>query len=328
MIISRTPFRVSFGGGGTDLESYYAVRDGQVLSTTIDKYIYVCVKRPLEIVSHKYRLAWSRLEYTDSIDAIEHPIVRETLRMMAIDHPLEVVTFADVPAETGLGSSSAFAVGLLHALYSLKSQSVTKYRLATEAAQIEIDRLGRHIGKQDHFAAAYGNLHTFTFHAGGKVSVEPVFYNPATKRHVECRLMLFFTAQTRNASEILEEQVESVEGSRGLLDAMRDLVAPMREVLMSGDDPARFGRLLDESWQLKRNLTASVSNPLIDGYYRKALEAGAVGGKLLGAGGGGFLLLYVEPDHQDAVRQALGSLKELPFRFDDGGSRITYYDER
>jgi D-glycero-alpha-D-manno-heptose-7-phosphate kinase len=328
MIISRTPFRISFVGGGTDLESYYSQNDGKVLSTTIDKYIYVCVKKPVDIVEHKYRIAWSQLEYKDNIDDIEHPIVRETLKFLHIDHPVEIVTFADVPAQTGLGSSSAFAVGLLQALYALRGEVATKCRLASEAAHIEIERLGRHIGKQDHFAAAYGNLNIFSFHQGGTVTVDPVFYNPETKRHVESRLMLFYTALKRDASKVLKEQRDSTEAKRAVLDSMRDLVEPLRDALMHAKDPARFGVILDESWQMKRSLTGSVSSSEIDGYYESARNAGAVGGKLLGAGGGGFLLLYVEPECQSAVRKALEPLYQLPFRFDDGGSRITYYDER
>jgi D-glycero-alpha-D-manno-heptose-7-phosphate kinase len=328
MIISRTPFRISFVGGGTDLESYYSQNDGKVLSTTIDKYIYVCVKKPVDIVEHKYRIAWSQLEYKDNIDDIEHPIVRETLKFLKIEHPIEIVTFADVPAQTGLGSSSAFAVGLLQALYALRGEVATKYQLASEAAHIEIERLGRHIGKQDHFAAAYGNLNIFSFHQGGKVSVDPVFYNPSTKRHVENRLMLFYTALKRDASKVLKEQRDSTEAKRTVLDSMRDLVEPLRDVLMHGEDPARFGAILDESWQMKRSLTGCVSSSEIDRYYEAARSAGALGGKLLGAGGGGFLLLYVEPEHQPNVRKALEPLYQLQFRFDDGGSRITYYDER
>lgn len=329
MIISRTPFRVSFVGGGTDLESYYAVRDGKVLSTAIDKYIYVCVKKPVHnIAEKKFRVVWSHLEYKDTIDEIEHPIVREALRMLKIDHPLEVVTFADVPAQTGLGSSSAFAVGLLHALYALQGEAATKYRLAEEAAHIEINVLGRNIGKQDHFASSYGNLNVFTFHNNDRVTVDPVFYNPECKRHVENRLMLFYTELKRDASQVLKEQRDNTEAKRSVLDAMCDLVEPLRDVFVHGKNPARVGEILHANWELKRSLTGSISSTEIDEYYNAARKAGAVGGKLLGAGGGGFLLLYVEPENQGRVTEALRPLCPLPFRFDDGGSRITYYDER
>ena len=328
MIISRTPFRVSFIGGGTDLESYYVAGEGRVLSTTIDKYIYVCVKKPVDIVEHRYRIVWSRLECKDRIEDIEPPIVRETLAFLKIDHPVEIVTVADVPAQTGLGSSSAFAVGLLNALYCLSGKTVTKYRLASEAAHIEIERLGRTIGKQDHFAAAYGNINTFTFCSNGRVSVDPVPYNPTTKRAIQDRLMLFYTALKRDASKVLETQRGGEDCSRVVLDELVKLVEPAAEVLRSTGSLLRFGELLHEAWVLKRSLPGSVSNPEIDAHYETARRAGAVGGKLLGAGGGGFLLFYVEPDRQSAVRAALASLFELPFRFDDSGSRITYYDER
>lgn len=328
MIISRTPFRVSFVGGGTDLASFYTGGDGRVLSTTIDKYIYVCVKKPVDIVEHKFRIAWSRLEYKERIADIEHPIVRETLDFLKIEHPVEIVTFADVPAQTGLGSSSAFAVALLHALYSLGGKTVTKHRLATEAAHIEIERLGRTIGKQDHFAAAYGNLNVFTFHTNGRVSVDPVAYNPTTKRAVESRLMLFYTGQKRDASTILESQQDGTQATREVLHHMSELVPPLAEVLASPEDPRRFGEILHEAWMLKKSLPGAVSSQHIDAAYAAARAAGAVGGKLLGAGGGGFLLFYVDPENQASVRRAMKGLFELPFRLDDAGSRITYYDER
>jgi len=329
MIISRTPFRISFVGGGTDLESYYSAGYGRVLSTTIDKYIYVCVKKPVHNINEKkFRVAWSQHEFKDSIDEIEHPIVRETLRFMQVDHPTEIVTFADVPAQTGLGSSSAFAVGLLQALYALRGEAATKHRLASEAAHIEIDILGRNIGKQDHFAAAYGNLNIFSFHGNGSVTTDPVFYNPETKRHIESRLMLFYTALQRDASAVLKEQRDGTDARRSVLDSMRDLVEPLRDVFIGKGDPARMGEILHESWLLKRSLTGSVSSAQIDAYYGAARQAGAIGGKLLGAGGGGFLLLYVEPEYQSAVAESLSGLSRLPFRFDDAGSRITYYDER
>lgn len=328
MIISRTPFRVSFVGGGTDLASYYSTADGRVLSTTIDKYIYVCVKKPVDIVEQRYRIVWSRLECTDRIEDIEHPIVREVLGFLRIDYPVEIVTFADVPAQTGLGSSSAFAVGLLNALYCLSGKTVTKYRLASEAAHIEIDRLGRTIGKQDHFAAAYGNINTFTFQADGHVSVDPVAYNPQTKRALQDRLMLFYTAVKRDASEVLRTQRGGESRSRAVLEQLVTLVRPAADILTASGSLSRFGEMLHEAWMLKRSLPGSVSSPEIDAYYEAARRAGATGGKLLGAGGGGFLLVYAEPESQSAVRASLRDLFELPFRFDDSGSRITYYDER
>jgi D-glycero-alpha-D-manno-heptose-7-phosphate kinase len=327
MIISRTPFRISFAGGGTDLPSYYLKDDGQVISTTIDKYIYVAVKRQTAIAEHKFRINWSKVEFKNNVDDIEHPIVREALKLMKIDFPLEISTFADIPAQTGLGSSSAFAVGLLHALYALKGEMVTKGNLATQAAKLEIDILGRKIGKQDHYSAAYGNLNVFTFHSNGSVSVDPVFYRPETKGTVDSHLMLFYTAIKRDANEILASQNEKTDEKRCVLSKMKDLVTPIREVLSTGSNLYQIGTALHQGWLLKKSITDKISSSNIDEYYERALSAGALGGKLLGAGGGGFLLLYVEPQNRKAVIESLSNLYQLPFQFEDTGTRITYYDQ-
>jgi len=327
MIISRTPFRISFAGGGTDLPSYYLKDDGQVISTTIDKYIYVAVKRQTAIAEHKFRINWSKVEFRNNVDDIEHPIVREALKMMDIDFPLEISTFADIPAQTGLGSSSAFAVGLLHALHALKGEMVTKGTLAAKASQLEIDILGRKIGKQDHYSAAYGNLNVFTFHSNDSVSVDPVFYRHETKEAVDSHLMLFYTALKRDANEILKPQSERTDEKRRILSKMKDLVTPIREVLSTGSNLHQIGTALHQGWLLKKSITEKISSPSIDEYYEHALSAGALGGKLLGAGGGGFLLLYVEPQNQKKVKESLSNLYQLPFQFENTGTRITYYDQ-
>ena len=327
MIISRTPFRISFVGGGTDLRSFYGEEPGQVLSTTIDKYIYVVVKRQIGIVEYKYRINWSKVEFRNSIEDIEHPIVREALKMMAIDFPLEITTFADIPAQTGLGSSSAFTVGLLHALYALKGQMVTKYQLASTAAEIEINKLGRTIGKQDHFAAAYGNLNTISFYADEKVVVEPVFYRPETLTELEKNMIMFYTKLKRDASEVLKEQQKEAVNKKNILRKMKDLVPELRETLSTGVNLNRVGEILHNGWIFKRSLTKNISNGIIDSYYEKARSAGAIGGKLLGAGGGGFLLLYVEKQNQERVIKSLKELYSMPVGIHAGGSRITYYDQ-
>ena len=328
MIISRTPFRISFAGGGTDLPSYYLKDDGQVISTTIDKCIYVAVKRQTAIAEYKYRINWSKVEFKNHIDDIEHPIVREALRLMKIDFPLEVSTFADIPAQTGLGSSSAFAVGLLHALHALKGEMVTKGSLAADAAKLEIDILGRKIGKQDHYSAAYGNINIFGFHKNGHVSVDPVFYKPETKLAIESHLMLFYTALKRDANEILKIQSENTLNKYNVLYEMKCQVDTIREILSSGENLHDFGQVLNKGWQLKKSLVDTISSSEIDHYYNAAIEAGARGGKLLGAGGGGFLLFYVEPKNQQNVKKKLSDLYEMPFSFDTGGgTRITYYDQ-
>lgn len=328
MIISRTPFRVSFVGGGTDLSSFYELEEGRVLSTTIDKYVYVAVKRQLDIVEHQFRISWSKIEFRDRIDDIEHPIVREALRLMEIDFPVEITTFADIPAQTGLGSSSAFAVGLLHALFALQGKTVTKGILAKLAARIEIEILGRNIGSQDHYASAYGNLNVITFRRDGSVAVDPVFYRPEVKRAIEGNLLMFYTALKRDASDVLRIQRDATAGKVDTLREMKDLVPRLYEVFASDGDPDEFGRILHEGWLLKRSLTPAVSTEEIDRLYERGVRAGAVGGKLLGAGSGGFLLFYVPAARQDAVKAELAELYHQPFHFDDSGSRITYYDER
>jgi D-glycero-alpha-D-manno-heptose-7-phosphate kinase len=327
MIISRTPFRISFAGGGTDLRSFYAKEPGQVLSTSIDKYIYVIVKKQIGIVEYKYRINWSKVEFKNRIEDIEHPIVREALRLMEIDFPIEITTFADIPPGTGLGSSSSFAVGLIHALYALKGQFVTKYTLAETAAKVEIDILKRVMGKQDHYAAAYGNLNVLTFHSNEKVIIDPVFYDSEVRCKLESNLLLFYTKVKRDASEVLQAQNKQVSQKIALLREMKGLVMPLREALSENGDLSQVGKILHENWQLKKNLSDAISSREIDEYYHKAIGAGAAGGKLLGAGGGGFLMFYVEPERHKNVIDALKDLFHLQIGLDSSGTRITYYDQ-
>jgi len=327
LIISRTPFRVSLAGGGTDLRSFYSKDFGQVLSTSIDKYVYVVVKRQVGIVEYKYRVNWSRVEFRQEIAQIEHPIVREALKAFQIDFPIEITTFADIPAETGLGSSSAFAVGLVHALRALRGDLVTKYQLAATAAKLEVDILRRVMGKQDHFASSYGSLNVFKFYDDESVTVEPVFHRPEVLRALESNLLLMYTFNKRNASEILSSQERVTEEKRDVLRAMRNQVENMKEVISSGSRIDDVGEILHDGWMMKKGITKDVSNTKIDHYYEIARREGAIGGKLLGAGGGGFLLLYARPERHEAILRSLPQLSSVPLRFDFGGSRITYYDQ-
>jgi len=327
MIISRTPFRISFVGGGTDLRTFYLEEPGQVLSTSIDKYIYVVVKRQIGIVEYKYRINWSKVEFCNNVNDIEHPIVREAIKLFEIDFPIEITTFSDIPGSTGLGSSSAFAVGLVHALHALKGKHATKHMLASEAGSIEVDILKRTMGKQDHFASAYGDLNVFTFNVDETVSAEPVFYTNDVRNTLEQNMMLFYTELKRDASEVLESQNQATENKRSVLSQMRDLVTPLRDVLSGNQCMSTFGEILHQGWILKRSITSDISNAQIDSYYEKARKAGAIGGKLLGAGGGGFLLLYVEPINQSKVINALSELFCLDVKLDSAGTRITYYDQ-
>jgi D-glycero-alpha-D-manno-heptose-7-phosphate kinase len=328
MIISRTPFRISFVGGGTDLRSFYSREPGQVLSTSIDKYLYVLVRKQIGLVEYKYKINYSKVEYCKTIDEIEHPIVREALKMFEVDDTaLEIATFADIPASTGLGSSSAFGVGLVNALCALHGRYITKAQMADLAAKIEVDRLGRSMGKQDHYASACGNFNIFTFNADESVDIEPVFYRPEVKNALQKNLMLFYTGIKHDASEILKHQQKKTADKMTVLREMKNQVIPLREMISSGSNLHRFGEILHQGWMLKKSITSEISSPEIDRCYEKALAAGAIGGKLLGAGGGGFLLLYVEPQNQARVERALGDLLRVDFGFDTSGSRIVYYDQ-
>lgn len=328
MIISRTPFRISFVGGGTDLRVFYKKEFGQVLSTSINKYIYVAVKRQAEIVDFKYRINWSKVEFKNEIDEIEHPIVREALRMLNIDFPCEITTFADIPAKSGLGSSSSFSVGLLNALYGLKGQMVSKKRLAEEAAKIEVEILKRNMGKQDHYAAAFGGLNIITFNSDETVSVEPVIKDSLSIKKLSDNLMLFFTGSrfSRDASKILKSQTEATASKFGTLKAMRDLV-PKLQKSIELDNHDNFGRLLNDNWLLKKTITNNISNKVIDDLYNKAIMEGALGGKLLGAGGGGFLCFYANQNVQEKIKKSLSELYNLDFNFENYGTQITYYDQ-
>ena len=330
MIISRTPFRVSFVGGGTDLQSYWERGEaGQVISTSIDKYIYVSVKRLANIYPFKYRIIWSVLECVNEVNDIQHPIVREAIKYLNITEPLEVVTYADLPSSAGLGSSSSFAVGLLNALHAFKGERINKEDLAREAAHIEVDLLNRPIGTQDHYAAALGNLNILQFQPNGTTKVQPVLYKREVKKAIAKNLLMFFTAKTRDASSVLKTQAENVrqnDEAYQALTAMKNLVPDMEKIFHNGGgDIKRFGELLHKNWLLKKQLTPFISDSDIDSYYEKALQAGAVGGKLLGAGGGGFLLFYVEKENHEKVRKAMSDLYELKFSFEELGSHIIYY---
>jgi len=326
VIICRTPLRLSFFGGGTDLRSYYHLRPGRVICTGIQRYIYVVAREQADFVEKRYRINWSQTEFCDDIDEIENPIAREVLRKFGIYRPIELTTFSDIPAGTGLGSSSSFSVGLVNAIHALNGDRITKYSLASEAAEIELDILCRHMGKQDHFAAAYGAFNVFTFNADETVRVEPVYYDPDVVEALNESLMLFYMGTQRNASDILRSQVEATARKESVLTAMQEMVDPMVEILSGRGDLADVGPMLHESWLLKRSITDQTSNDSIDHAYRTAMEAGSSGGKLAGAGGGGFLMLFVAPDRQDAVSEALSGLSFIRPGFDTAGSRITYYE--
>ena len=326
MIIARTPFRVSFAGGGTDLHAFYQHEYGAVLSTTINKYVYVTVKSQNRLHDYRIRVSYSVTETVKQVEQVQHPIVREALKLLEIDQPLEITTMADIPAKTGLGSSSSFAVGLLHALHAFKGEYVNKERLAQEAAHIEIDLLRRPIGKQDHYAAAYGGLNLIRFMPNEEVCVDPVICPRTTMQELFSNLLLFYTNITRDASSILKEQQANTDAKLDYLVAMRNQAHALERLLQNDVNLNKFGEILHQAWMNKRKLALSISNPVIDRYFEMALEAGAIGGKLCGAGGGGFLLFYVERQRQPQVREALADLIELEFNYEPQGSKIIFYD--
>ena len=324
MIMARAPFRISFAGGGSDLKSFYKKSYGAVISTTIDKYMYIMIH---PYFHDKIRLKYSRTEDVNQIDEIQHQLVRESLKLVGIEKGIEIASIADVPAGTGIGSSSTFTVCLLHALYTYKGKFVTKERLAKEACKVEIEKVGEPIGKQDQYAGSYGGLNYIQFNSDETVCVEPIICKPEVKNRLKKRLLMFYVGNERKASQILKEQNENMnqEEKYEMTRKMVKLAEDLKDSLSRGSIK-RFGEILHEGWLLKKEVANSISNPMLDEYYEKALKAGAMGGKVLGAGGGGFFLFYCEPKYQNKVRRTL-SLRELKFSFDSEGSKIIYIDQ-
>lgn len=323
LIVTRTPLRISFAGGGTDLAVFYEREGGAVLNTTINKFVYVTVRHHSELFNEAYRLSYSETEHAERLDDIRNDIARECLRLLEIDPPIYISTVADLPAFSGLGSSSSFAVGLLNALHAYREERVTAGQLAQEACQIEIDVLKRPIGKQDQYAAAFGGLNLFTFCPDGSVTLEPQRrHQNGTIEDLFRHLMMFWTGIQRSASSILTEQRENVASRLPALRSLRDHAHRLRGILRDRIDPIELGRTLDETWRVKRRLASGISSDRIDVWYERAIEAGATGGKLCGAGGGGFLMLVVEPGRQAAVRRVLHDMTEVEVAYETQGSRL------
>lgn len=321
MIIVQTPLRVSYFGGGTDFPPYYLKEGGAVLSSAIDKYIFVTIK---ERFDEKIRVGYTSTEMVDSIDEIKHDLIREALRRTGIAQGVEITTMGDIPSEgSGLGSSSTVTVGALHAMYAYKGEIVNAEKLASEACEIEIDVLSNPIGKQDQYIAAYGGLRFFEFRQDGIIHSEKIELSDDTYRSLNGNFMLFFTGISRKSSTILKEQKNSIVNHLETLGTLKHMAYTAREEL-EASNPDAIGELLHQSWQLKKRLAGSISNGIIDEIYAAAQKAGAIGGKITGAGGGGFLLLYCPHHKQDAVRSALSSLQELPFRIEQDGTKVIF----
>jgi len=326
MIITRTPFRISFFGGGTDYPAWFREHGGVVLATTIDKYCYITCRRLPPFFTHKHRIVYSRIETVAATEDIEHPSVKACLRWANVNGGLEIHHDGDLPARSGLGSSSSFTVGLLNALVAADGKMISKEDLARHAIHVEQEMIGESVGSQDQISAAYGGFNRIQFNRNGSFDITPVILSATRRNELFDHLMLCFTGVSRIASEVAKTKIANVKNRQSELTRMGEMVDEAIDILQDQHRPIEdFGRLLDSSWQQKRRLSDQVSSPEIDALYQKAMAAGAVGGKILGAGGGGFLLLFAKPKHQAAIRQRLSGLVHVPFTFDDSGSRVVLY---
>jgi D-glycero-alpha-D-manno-heptose-7-phosphate kinase len=325
MIIVQTPLRVSLFGGGTDFRSFFLEEGGCVLTSAIDKYIFVTIKRRFD---EKLRVGYTQTEMVDRVSEIQHDLIREAFVITGIDRGVEITTMGDIPSRgSGLGSSSTVTVGTLHAMYALKGEMVTTECLARQACEIEIDRLGKPIGIQDQYIAALGGLRFMEFKTNGEVLAQKIELSPSQARRLNENLLLFFTGITRRSGSILEEQKQNINHRRTVLCEMKKMAYVARDELLSGNMDV-IGELLHESWVLKKQLASKISNGGIDEMYAAARRAGAIGGKITGAGGGGFLLLYCPHEKQEAVRVALRDLQELPFQLEHSGSKVIFNYQR
>ena len=328
MIITQTPFRMSFFGGGTDMESFFTKYGGAVLSTTFDKYCYVNIRHLPWFFDYTTELSYSRTERVTDINDIEHPAIRNAMKMLDM-HEIRLTYEADLPARSGLGTSSSFAVGMLNAFYALKGKYANKKKLANEAIYLERELCNEAGGWQDQIAASFGGFNRINFNTDGTYDVLPVIISPERKNMLNNNLMMFFTGFTRFSSDVQKANAaskESQESKEKRLLEMRNLVDEAENILTNKDtDLDDFGRLLDHTWKLKRKTGVAVSTNSIDGLYDKGIQAGALGGKLLGAGGGGFLVFYVQPEYQEIVKEAMKDLMYIPFKFEDGGTRVIHY---
>jgi D-glycero-alpha-D-manno-heptose-7-phosphate kinase len=326
MIISRTPYRISFFGGGTDYPAWYREHGGTVLGATIDKYCYLTCRYLPPFFKHRIRIVYSQIENCQSVTDIAHPSVREVLRHLSIDRGMEIHHDGDLPARSGMGSSSSFTVGLLHALYALKGFMPSKRQLAAEAIEIEQEKIKETVGSQDQVLAAHGGINHVVFEQNGEITVRPVTLSAERLQELNANLMLFYTGIERTASNIAETFVADLNAKKSQLRIMKHLVEESLTILNNGRDLAAFGRLLHEGWQVKRELSGKVSNSHVDELYALALTNGALGGKLLGAGGGGFMLLFVPPGKQNRVREALKKYICVPFHFEFSGSQVIFFE--
>jgi D-glycero-alpha-D-manno-heptose-7-phosphate kinase len=327
MIITRTPLRISFAGGGSDLPAYYEQEQGAVVSTAIDKYIYITVNPKFD---HMIRASYSVTEIVDTVAEVQHELIREALNLLEICQGIEITSISDIPSQgTGLGSSGSYTVGLLNALYAYKGHLAGAERLAHEAFQIEVEICGRSGGKQDQYIAAYGGLQYIRFNPDGTVFTDPVICSPSTKQKLQDNLIAFYTGLTRQSDDILARQSEETRSNADKQATLKRMVGLANELYeaLCGDDVDAFGEILHTGWMEKRKLVSNISNSNIDTWYERARAAGAIGGKLSGAGGGGFLTFYAPPERHADIRKALSELQYVPFKFSPQGSKVIYVEE-
>lgn len=326
MIITRTPFRISFFGGGTDYPGWFREHGGAVLATTINKYCYITCRNLPPFFDHKHRIVYSNIENVKNNNEIQHPAVRAVFEWANVESGLEIHHDGDLPARSGLGSSSSFTVGLLKALHGLNGKMVDKQSLASDAIHIEQNCIGENVGSQDQVSAAFGGFNKIEFHHNDTFSVAPVILSRGRDVELKKHLMLCFTGFSRIASEVAKSKIENLKARTAELTYMRSMVDQAIDILQAPNVPIEtFGELLGTSWMYKRSLSERVSTPEIDELYQAARDAGAIGGKLLGAGGGGFLLLFARPEKHQAIRDRLKNLIHVPFEFEDSGSRVVLY---
>jgi D-glycero-alpha-D-manno-heptose-7-phosphate kinase len=320
MIIIQTPLRISFFGGGTDFPTFFREEGGCVLTTAIDKYIFVTIKQRFDDL---LRVGYTKTELVENIDQINHHLIRESFRKVGIFKNVEIATMGDIPSGSGLGSSSTVTVGSLHAMHAFKNESVTAEELARAACEIEIDILGKPIGIQDQYIAAYGGMRFFEFHPDGRVTNQKIQLEQSTRMRLTESLLIFYTGVTRVADDILTEQKQNIPQRKAVLGEMKKIAYLALEEICAGNLD-NLGRLLHESWRLKTSLASTITNPVVEELYQVARKAGALGGKLTGAGGGGFLLLYCPLDKRESVRKAMGALREIPIQFEPDGSKVIF----
>ncbi|MEC7302208.1 MAG: kinase [Pseudomonadota bacterium] len=328
MIISATPYRISFFGGGTDYPVWFQEHGGAVLATTINKYCYITCRTLPPFFEYRHRIVWSRVEHVNEVDDIVHPAVREAIRYMNVQQGLEIHHDGDLPARSGLGSSSSFSVGILHALRALDGKMTSKSELAQLAIHLEQHLLKEDVGIQDQIMTAYGGLNVVEFDPDSEFRVNPIPIDPLRKELFQHHLMLIYTGISRTASEVAKSQIESIPRKKEVMRDILDMVPEATKILAGTGDISEFGRLLHEAWLLKKSITERISTSLVDDMYERARNAGALGGKLLGAGGGGFIVFFVEPGLHQSVLEALEDFLLVPFELENSGSHIAFYEPK